>query len=255
MLFIADVHLGAFSESANHQLEADLIALIDYADQHQFDIALLGDIFDYWIEYRDFTPTLGKKLLERLRIFNQEHDSVLFITGNHDNWTLGHFSDLGFDVEPDYRILPIQKKSVLLLHGDATGKTIDQLKRPLLHRLIRNKYFLKIYRTILPPKAGLTVMQQFSKMTRHLGDENEETETLNIWAEKILNRSNIDYIICGHDHTARRITCPGGTFFNTGSFYGKRSLVAYNNGQYQLVIWNSNLQKLIPFQNQAVVNE
>lgn len=248
ILFIADVHLGAFSEQQNRQIENDLIALIDYADQHQYKIALLGDVFDYWIEYPDFTPDLGKQLLQRFRAFNQKNDSAIFITGNHDNWTLGHFSKLGFSVEPNYHLLHIQDKEILLLHGDATGDSIEQLERPFLHQLIRSKYFLKCYRALLPPKIGLKVMQQFSRMTRLLSGGDEDTDFLNIWAKKMLNQSDIDYIICGHDHIPRNILYDGGTFLNTGSFYNKRSLVAYNNGRFQLVNWSKSHQ-LIPFQN------
>src|SRR5699024_2062791 len=120
MLFLSDVHLGAFSKRKNKQLIDEIIQLIAFARQNDYHIAILGDLFDYWIEYPSYVPALGKRMLEHFQSFNQK-TPALYITGNHDNWTLGHFSDLGFDVEPNYRILTIQDKKVALLHGDATG--------------------------------------------------------------------------------------------------------------------------------------
>lgn len=255
ILFISDVHLGAFTMQKNQQLETDLIKLISYAEEQSFQIALLGDLFDYWIEYPGFTPSLGEKLLRRFQAFNQNNKGTLFITGNHDNWTLGHFTGLGFDVEPDSRILHINGQKILLLHGDATGNDISNLTRPVLHRIIRNELFLKIYRAVLPPRAGLKVMQKFSQFTRLIGGNTDNLNPLDNWTKKVLNQSDIDYIICGHDHSPRCLNYNFGTYFNAGAFCNHKTMVAYNNGRFELVNWNSGNQELIPFQNQEPAHE
>lgn len=252
ILFIADVHLGAFSDQQNRYIENDLIALVDYAERNNYKIALLGDIFDYWIEYPDFVPRLGAELLERLHLFNSQNGSALYITGNHDNWTLGHFTQLGFKVEPTCKLLHIHNQRILLLHGDATGPTLHEFNRPPLHRLIRNKHFLKLYRSIFPPRAGLKIMKLFSRTTRLLGGDEDDTNALNNWAKKMLNHSDIDYIICGHDHVPRLKHFKGGIFINTGSFYDKRTLAVYNKGTFRLVKWVNEDKQLISFYNQAV---
>lgn len=247
ILFISDVHLGAFPAQENQQLETDLIKLINYAEEQSFQIVLLGDLFDYWIEYPGFTPSLGEKLLRRFQKFNQNNKTTLYITGNHDNWTLGHFAELGFDVEPDSRILHINSHKILLLHGDATGNDTNNLTRPFLHRIIRDEFFLKIYRTVLPPRAGLKVMQKFSQFTRFTGSDADDITPLNNWTKKVLNQSDIDYIICGHDHSPRCLNYDFGTYFNTGAFCHHKTMVVYNNGRFKLVNWNSGNQELTPF--------
>jgi UDP-2,3-diacylglucosamine pyrophosphatase LpxH len=255
MLFISDVHIGAFSRQKNAELETKLINLINYAQKNDFEIAILGDLFDYWIEYPGFTPSLGMKLLQRFQQFNKNGTRSLYITGNHDNWTLGHFTNRGFDVEPDYRILSTKKHKMLLLHGDAIGDNLDDFERPIFHRLLRNATFLKIYRTLLPPKAGLWLMNKVSQLSRILGQEKSDTSVLNNWAESILKHSDVDYIICGHDHSPRRLNFDFGTYFNLGTFHHHKSLVLYNKGTFKLVMWHDDNKALIPFQPQTVIHE
>jgi UDP-2,3-diacylglucosamine pyrophosphatase LpxH len=253
MLFLSDVHLGAFSDERNERLERELIQLVNFAEQKGYRIVILGDFFDYWMEYPSYVPPLGQNILHRFEAFNRSVAPVLYITGNHDNWTLGHFSDLGFDVEPNYRILSINNQRLLLIHGDATGPEPGKLKRPLSHRLIRNRLFLKIYRGLLPPEAGLYVMKMYSKMNR-LWDKTDPGK-LDHQANVTLKDSAVDCLFCGHDHLPRVSNYPYGTYINTGAFCFHHSLAEYNNKTCNLVRWDSNLKELLPFQSQALAHE
>ncbi|NIU01308.1 MAG: hypothetical protein GWN62_08805, partial [Aliifodinibius sp.] len=96
LLFISDVHLGGFSDNKNERIESELIQLINYCQRNDIHLAVLGDLFDYWMEYPDFVPNLGRKLLDRFESFNKELGPTLYITGNHDNWTRNHLEDRGF---------------------------------------------------------------------------------------------------------------------------------------------------------------
>lgn len=122
-LFISDVHLGAFSATTNQQIEGDLIALIEHCKEERIEINILGDLFDYWMEYpeKGFVPDLGKKVLDAFEEYNNTVSPALFITGNHDNWTFGHFKERGFDLESNFRLKEIDGKRLLLLHGDGVA--------------------------------------------------------------------------------------------------------------------------------------
>lgn len=245
MLFLSDVHLGAFTRRKNLWLEEEIIQLVEFAGYHDFHIAILGDLFDYWIEYSSAIPSLGKRMLQCFQAFNQD-SPALYITGNHDNWTLGYFTELGFDVEPNYRLYPIKDKYVLLLHGDATGPDLYSLERPLWHRVIRNGVFLKIYRGLLPPKAGLYVMKKFSERTRQMDQGKVDYTELDNWAKMILSENSVDMVLCGHDHVPRTRNYNGGTYMNAGSFYDHRSLIIYNKGNFTLVKWNKRKSTFAP---------
>lgn len=245
-LFVSDAHLGGFDQSRNKQIELELIHLIDYCEENDFDIHILGDLFDYWMEYPGHNPDLGKSLLQRFEAYNSKTGATLYITGNHDNWTNGYFNTLGFDLEMNHRHILLNGEKALLMHGDGLADPSFKLSRPLFHRLLRNSKFVKAYQTVLPPKAGLSVMKVFSRLARMR--ENSETEKkLNKWAEKELKTKDTGVIICGHDHVPRILSFDFGTFINLGTFYQHRSMAAYNNSKLSLVMWDEEARQLKPF--------
>lgn len=246
LLFISDVHLGGFSPSENERVENDLIDFIDFCEANNYKIHILGDLFDYWMEYPDTKPDLAKDLLKRFDDYNETTGSTLYITGNHDNWTNGYFKTIGFEVERNHRFLDVDGAKVMLLHGDGLENPTFGLRRPLFHRVLRNPTFIKAYQTILPPAAGLEVMRKFSRVAR-VREVSETEKNLNKWAEKELERSDTDLIICGHDHTPRRMDFRFGTFINLGTFYEHHTLAEYNNGIFSLVKWKQEAGQLQPF--------
>src|SRR5699024_10075148 len=117
------------SEKENKRIESELIQLIDYCEQEGIHIAILGDLFDYWMEYPDKIPTIGKDLLARFYDFNQKMGPSLYITGNHDNWTHRHFQNSGFYVEHEHYFCSLNDSKVMLLHGDGLSDRNQQLPR------------------------------------------------------------------------------------------------------------------------------
>lgn len=236
IIFLSDVHLGAFSDDFNRKLEQDVIELIDYADENGYSIKILGDFFDYWMEYPRKVPELGKHVLQRFESFHQKNPATLFITGNHDNWVNNHFSELGFDVEMNYRMLKLDDHRVLLHHGDGISDPALNLPRPLMHRLLRNGKFVKLYQKLFPPAVGLHLMRKFADFSRKF--EKNDPHPLNEWSQTYLRNSEINVIICGHDHIPRVETFPGGMYINLGTFFDHKTVGIYNNGNFQLVEWN-----------------
>ncbi|MGM0545688.1 MAG: UDP-2,3-diacylglucosamine diphosphatase [Bacteroidota bacterium] len=251
LLFISDAHLGGFSETENARIESELIQLINYCQRNGIQLAVLGDLFDYWMEYPNFVPELGKRLLNRFEQYNNEMGPTLFITGNHDNWTRNHLKKRGFYVVHNYFRFQINGQSVLTLHGDGLPDQSYQLKRPPLHRLLRNKHFVKLFQKIFAPKVGIGIMKYFSRLTRKIDWDPNKKMKLNNWAKKHLTQSDISLILCGHDHIPREEHFPFGTFINLGTFYQDRTMALYNNNAISLVCWEANTQTL----KQAAVNE
>lgn len=247
MLFLSDVHLGGFAESENRRIEASLIRLIDYCEQEKYQMCILGDLFDYWMEYPAHAPSLGGNILDRFRSYNDRAGSTLFITGNHDNWTRGHFKKLGFDVEHNYRRLTLNMRQVLLLHGDGLVGRELTIHRPPLHRLLRNASFINLYQKLLPQRSGLWLMKYFSRLNRYFEEFRAGKKTLNNWAKLMLKQTEFDIIICGHDHCPRMRNFSFGTFINLGTFYKHKTLATYTNGTFSLVVWNDESRELRPF--------
>lgn len=241
-LFISDAHIGAFDPETEQQLESDLLDLITYATERKAQIYILGDFFDYWMEFpgSNFVPKIGSKLLDAFESYNSTVTPVLYITGNHDNWTINHFNSRGFDVESNFRIIEVFKKKIFLMHGDGLLSSDNKLKRPLLHRILRNRLFLKLYRGILPKPLAIRFMQIFSNSSKM--NERRDPNPLNQNAAEILNRRLADVVLTGHDHIPRLETFNSGLYINLGTFFNHRTLVRGIDGVLSLVQWNAQQQ-------------
>lgn len=244
ILFISDVHLGGFSDEKNRSIESELIQLINYCQRNGIRIAILGDLFDYWMEYPNYTPKLGRKLLNRFEQFNNSLGPTLFITGNHDYWTRNYLPECGFYLEHEQYTFSLDDHKIMTLHGDGLSNPSYNLGRPFMHRILRDEQFIKIFQTIFPPRVGITIMKYFSYLTRHLDWNKNKEENLNRWSQNKLANSDIDIILCGHDHIPRKKQFTFGTYINSGSFYKHRTMAFYNNSAISLVKWKVNTQSL-----------
>lgn len=245
-LFICDVHLGGFDAQTNRQIERDLIRLIDYAESRNMRLWILGDLFDYWMEYPGHTPDVGSPVISRLARHIQTHGPLLYITGNHDCWTLDHFPRLGFDVEHEMRRIELNGCRTLLLHGDGLADPATRFPRPVLHRVLKNPYFLKVYRTLLPPRAGIALTRWFSRvkrMTRR--DHRSSDRALREWAHRQLRDDAADAVVCGHHHNPVIQRLGDKIYLNPGNFFKDRMAGFYTNQQFQLVQWFGADNKLI----------
>lgn len=246
-LFVSDVHLGAFSGKEETEIEDRLISLIDYAIKQKAHLYILGDLFDYWMEFpnSNFVPEIGKKVLDKFEEYNRLVKPAIFVTGNHDNWTFGHFEERGFDVESKFRILEIDGANILIMHGDGKfGKRKDFI-RPSFHKLLRSPSFIKYYQKVFSPKIGVEIMKRFSNITRNRNHSNPTP--LNNHSNIILSTNEIDVVLCGHDHIPRVETFSSGLYINLGTFFKHRSMVRYINNEFRLVIWNEKTTEFVPY--------
>ncbi|MEX0905293.1 MAG: metallophosphoesterase [Balneolaceae bacterium] len=243
-VFVSDVHLGAFSKKTEKQIEQDLISLIDYCEKNHAQLHILGDLFDYWMEYPGYAPELGEELLERFEAYNRNNGGATFITGNHDNWTFGYFEEKGFNVSHDFADTTIGSQRVFMHHGDGFREGMFNLHRPFFHRLLRNKKFIKLYQSILPADAGIHLMKTFSSLVRN--EDYLNPRRLDSWAESFLENYPYDIVLCGHDHIPRLETFSFGTYINLGTFFNHRSVAVYTNGEFDLVTWDGDAKQFKP---------
>lgn len=245
-IFLSDVHLGAFSDEQDQHLENELIRLVDYCEYNKIQIHILGDFFDYWMEFPDYIPDLGVAILNRFEKYNRMMgNQTTYITGNHDYWTVSHLEERGFRVEHEFIEMNVDHQKTLLCHGDGFTDERFQLPRPLLHRFLRDPTFITFYKTVLTGKTGVQLMKKFSSFTRDAEDIN--TERLSEWAEFMLENFAYDVIISGHDHVPRMETFTGGTYINPGAFHKYRTVLKYTKGAFKIVTWVDGSNEFKPF--------
>jgi UDP-2,3-diacylglucosamine pyrophosphatase LpxH len=246
-LFLSDVHIGAFEDDVDHIVQRDLISLIQHCAARNIQIHILGDLFDYWMEYPSWRPRLGQEVLDSLRWYVQKVAPVNYITGNHDNWTNGYFDELGFNVSNEFFDITLNDKRLFLHHGDGLKDSNYNLPRPLMHRLLRNKMFVKLYQSVLPPKTGMRVMKAFSDYSKRRAYC--DPSVLDVWADNFLKATEYNIVISGHDHQPRVLNFDHGRYINLGTFFNDRTVALYNNGGLELVVWNAAQKTLYPFEH------
>lgn len=253
MLFLSDVHLGSPCVPTHRDLQNELVLLLNYCEKHEIKLVLLGDFFDYWMEYPRHHPPLGQTILEA---FNQYHrrtgNRTLFITGNHDNWTGAYLPGLGFDLEHEYRILQTDAGKLLLLHGDGLGDARMRLPRPIMHRILRNAYFVSLYQKLFSPDSGIRLMKWYSSRSRKTKTRNDQEliqlqtgRYLEHWARQHMEEHpELLAVVCGHSHRPALCKTSNKFVVNTGSYLDHRSLGLYTNGLMQIVIWDAEVMQL-----------
>ena len=246
VLFLSDVHLGAFDESVNHTLEDEILHLLDYIEERKIRLVILGDLFDYWMEYPGYTPPLDERLRDRFKEYHTAIGPSLFITGNHDCWTMDHFTELGFDIESEYRVLELGGKKGLLLHGDGLKDGQFNFPRPGLHRFLRNENFISIYQRIFPPALGIQLMRLFSRAGKLREGYTDETGKLDQWAQQTLQTTRFEFIICGHHHHRRFVQTSAGLYINLGAYFRDHTLAFFSDRKLTMVTWPGSCFELLP---------
>lgn len=235
LVFISDVHLGAHSHIKNQRLEEALIRLIDECDALDFGIVILGDLYDFWMEYKNERPLLATRLMDRFNQFHAHNPATLYIMGNHDCWMQDYHSKLGFDLEYEFRVLKTSESTIFVHHGDGLSNRKLNLKRSLLNRTLRQHKIIQLYQYILPPFIGLKTMEKFSHFNKVIDNNIPDTKKLDRWTQQLFDLSTIDAAISGHDHVKRKKTFGDNVYMNCGAFFENQTIGLYNRNHFQLV--------------------
>lgn len=177
-------------------------------------IYLLGDVLDYWYEYRHVVPRGFVRFFGELARLADSGVRITWMTGNHDIWLFDYIRDeIGVEViDAPYIVREIGGKQFLLAHGDRIGRTTAGFR--LICSLFRSRLCQRLYAAVHP---GLTVpfARRWSHSSRESGTETAEQRRRHIDciiadAEAIADaHPGIDYIVEGHHHIALLHDIPG----------------------------------------------
>lgn len=199
--FVADVHLGLdVMDPAGR--EARFVKFLRSIDTSRTrSLYLLGDIFDFWYEYRDVVPKGYSRVFAALQDMIDAGVEVFFFQGNHDVWTYSYFEELGMRRLEQPAVVEIGGKVFCLGHGDGLGPV------PAGYRFLRKVFhcrFLQILFSMLHPWLAFRLGKGWSRNNRLARRERYvfkgESEPLCRFAEKFSSERHIDYFIFGHYH-------------------------------------------------------
>lgn len=147
--FLSDLHLGAAYDKGSRERERRVVAFLDSIREKARAVYLLGDILDYWYEYRYVVPKGFVRLFGKLAELTDSGVQVIWLTGNHDIWLFDYIqTELGVRVVDSELAVDIDGTPFYMAHGDRTG--CDSRTFRLMQRLFRNKVCQRMYSAINP---------------------------------------------------------------------------------------------------------
>ncbi|MCL2073154.1 MAG: UDP-2,3-diacylglucosamine diphosphatase [Marinilabiliaceae bacterium] len=202
--FASDVHLGAPYHVNPIEIEKKFVNWLDSIKDSAKVIYLLGDIFDFWFEYKKVVPRGFARFIGKLCELNDLGIHLHFITGNHDIWIFDYLpSETGIIVHKEPIILKIDGFRFFIAHGDGLTKHEKSYRR--MKKLFQNRVAQWFFRW-LHPDIGIKIAETWSKNSRKsnrgLNVCRNENEPLVIWANEFLQKHHFDFFIFGHRHIA-----------------------------------------------------
>lgn len=206
--FLSDFHLGIPDHDSSLVREKKLVRWLDKVKDDAEAIYLMGDIFDFWFEYKQVVPKGYVRLLGKLAALTDGGIPIHIFRGNHDVWAFGYLSkEVGLQIHRDAEVVEHHGKQLFLAHGDGLGpgdKGYKLLKKVFAFK--PNQFLFKW----LHPDVGTALGLFFSHRSRLANIAKEKTVKKNIPLEKemlyqyALRKTKlmpeIDYFIFGHRH-------------------------------------------------------
>jgi UDP-2,3-diacylglucosamine hydrolase len=196
--------LGAPHYEASRLRENKLIAFLSSIQDSAAAIFIVGDMFDFWYEYKYVVPKGYVRLLGKLAELTDKGIPVHFFVGNHDMWMTSYFQqELNIPVYFEERTFEFNDKKFFVAHGDGLGPGDHGYK--FLKLIFRNRVCQWLF-GMLPPVIGIGLANFFSRKSREAVADTEkhflgaDKEWLMVHSREILQKEHFDYFVYGHRH-------------------------------------------------------
>ncbi|HPE83269.1 MAG TPA: UDP-2,3-diacylglucosamine diphosphatase [Aequorivita sp.] len=221
--FSSDNHLGAPTPAKSLPREKIFVKWLDSIKHDAEVIFLLGDLFDFWFEYKTVVPKGFVRVLGKLAELRDSGIQIHFFVGNHDLWMHDYFEkELNIPVYHDPKEFVFNNKHFFIGHGDGKGPGDKGYKR--MKKVFINPFSKWLFRW-LHPDIGVRVAQHLSVKNKLIsGDEDkeflgEEKEWLAQYSKRKLESKHFDYFVFGHRHLPMEIKVgENSTYFNLGDW-------------------------------------
>lgn len=233
--FASDMHLGMHPKEESRQRELHIVNWLNDIKEDARELWLLGDVFDYWFEYKKVVPRGFSRFIGKLAELADSGIEIHMFSGNHDVWLFDYFTEeMGVEIHHKPIIIEKSEKTFYMAHGD--GLTKQDRGYLILKAIFRSKFLQWCYARI-HPNGSASFAQWWSKKSRYSkemvhpykGDDKEEQILFAIEEKK--QYPEVDYFLFGHRHIPfdvkiaenARVICLGDWIYNFsyGVFDGK----------------------------------
>lgn len=237
ILFFSDAHFGAHQPAQERDKIDRFTSLLRHAKESSAEVFFLGDLFDYWFEYRHWIPKVPTEVLAAILAFTRDGGRFHLVLGNHDPWAGDYFShDLGVEMHRTDFAIERHGMRIFISHGDGKAKSDGGYRA--LKRVLRFKPNIWLYR-LLPADWAFGLAHFFSGQSRELtaGRPPKFLKEYDQVAEELL-RGEYDAVVMGHIHQGWVRKLDNGWWVNTGEFFERFNYVTLDANGFVLSEWN-----------------
>jgi UDP-2,3-diacylglucosamine hydrolase len=248
--FLSDFHLGTPNAAASRQREQWILSFLESIRQDAHAIFIVGDMFDFWYEYRTVVPRGYVRLLGKLAELTDSGIAIHFFVGNHDMWMNNYFQkELNIPVYFEPKTFTINSKTFYIGHGDGLGPGDHGYKA--LKKVFRNPVCQWLF-GILPPAIGMGTANYFSRKSREAesGAEErflgEDKEWLIIYSREVLKKQHFDFFVFGHRHLPIDYRLNDRSrYINLGEWLNFQTYAVFDGNEMQLRSFTGKDDKIV----------
>ncbi len=210
--FASDIHLGAGGKESARAVESRFVEWLDSVGRDAEAVFLLGDIFDFWYEYRRVVPKGFVRTLAKLSELTSRGVRVVLLTGNHDMWMRDYLAtECGVEIYTEPRFEQIAGRKVFLAHGD-NMKVDGEPMLKLMNTVFRSRVVRYLFSWLVHPDLALKFGHWWSGKSRKAHDihtldggaASKVNDLLFDYAKELSEGERVDACIFGHTHRAER---------------------------------------------------
>ncbi|CAN5350427.1 UDP-2,3-diacylglucosamine diphosphatase [soil metagenome] len=237
--FASDFHLGVPTHDASLERERKIIAWLEMVRHDAHSIYLLGDIFDFWFEYRQTIPKGFIRFQGKLAELCDAGIPIYFFTGNHDMWMFDYFpKELGIPIYREPILLNTGSQRLIIGHGDGLGpgETGYKILKSFFDSKVCQWLFARIH-----PNLGMSIATYWSKKSRINNMKTEEKfhgdekEFLLLWCREQEKISHHDFYVFGHRHLPLDLKVSDNSrYVNIGEWVNGSTYGVYDGNSFEL---------------------
>ena len=245
IFFASDQHFGAPNFEESKTRERLFLAWMDQIFPKAKALFLLGDLFDFWFDYKRVVPRGYVRVLSKIAQFQDSGIDVHFFVGNHDLWMDDYLEkELGIKVYHQPKIFRFDNKSFFVGHGDGLGpgdKGYKRMKKVFVHPV--SKWLFRW----LHPDLGVKLAQHLSLKNKMIsGDQDvkflgEDREWLIQFSKKKLESQHFDYFVFGHRHLPLSLELSSNSrYINLGDWISYYTYGVFDGNSFELKSFDKN---------------
>lgn len=205
--FASDMHFGLGGGEKSLPREKLFIEWLDRVSCDAEAIFIVGDMFDFWYEYRRVVPKGFSRLLGKLSALTDRGVKIHFFPGNHDMWAYGYlYEECGVEIHHEPAITELYGKRFFITHGDDITARAGNFPTRLMNSLFRSRSARWLFSRLVHPDAALRLGRKWSSHSRKSKAVSHrflaEKEPMVEFAKAYPAGGGIDYFVFGHNHCA-----------------------------------------------------